>query len=180
GSRECAAFIKSVGNRIERRIVLITPSERHGLDDLKSAGFTGYLVKPVRAASLKAQLVAEDSSDSATTKTESISAQPDAGEPRKGLNVLIAEDNEINALLVRTRLSKLGHWPSAAANGWAALEAWQGARKAGAPYDVVLMDVHMPGIDGLEAARRIRAAEAESGLHTPIIALTANAFAEDR
>jgi len=60
-------------------------------------------------------------------------------------------------------------------------DSWQAAQQAGTPYDLILMDVHMPGIDGLEAARRIRDAEAESGKpRTPIIALTANAFDEDR
>jgi signal transduction histidine kinase/DNA-binding response OmpR family regulator len=182
GARDCARFVETVGDRIDRRIVLITPSERQGLDALKDAGFTGYLVKPVRAASLKAQLLAENAFEGTVTKSTATNAQPDAIDidARKGLNVLIAEDNEINALLVRSLLSKLGHWPSSAANGAVAIEAWQEACEAGAPFDVVLMDVHMPGIDGLEAARRIRAAEAESGRHTPIIALTANAFAEDR
>jgi CheY-like chemotaxis protein len=63
-----------------------------------------------------------------------------------------------------------------------ALERWQAARDAGQPFDLILMDMHMPGVDGLEAARRIRAMEASAvGSHrTPIIALTANAFAEDR
>ena len=66
-------------------------------------------------------------------------------------------------------------------NGAAAVEAWLSARDAGEPYNLVLMDLHMPGSDGLEATRRIRAAESTSRHpRTPIIALTANAFEEDR
>src|SRR5262249_11526097 len=91
-----------------------------------------------------------------------------------------AEDNEINALLTRTLLSKLGHWPTMAHNGASALEAWQTARRNGKPFDVVLMDLHMPEVDGLEAARCIREAEKDAEFATPIIALTASAFAEDR
>ena len=95
--------------------------------------------------------------------------------------MLVAEDNDINALLTRSLLTRLGHRPEVTPDGAAAIESWQAAREAGTPYDLILMDVHMPGIDGLEAARRIRAAEAESGNpRTPIIALTANAFDEDR
>jgi CheY-like chemotaxis protein len=95
--------------------------------------------------------------------------------------VLVAEDNEINALLTRSLLTRLGHVPVMAESGGVALERWHDAREKGAPYDLVLMDMHMPGVDGLQAARRIRAAEAESNDRpTPIIALTANAFAEDR
>src|SRR5207244_8564456 len=98
----------------------------------------------------------------------------------KELSILVAEDNDINALLARALLAKLGHRPTIASTGAAAIEAWLSARAAGAPYDLVLMDVHMPQIDGLEATRRIRAAEADSTHRSPIIALTANAFSEDR
>ena len=183
GANACASFVAAVGGQIFRRIVLITPSERNGLAALKEAGFTGYLVKPARASSLKTQLVASNTFEGAAlAEATLIGAQADTSDITTGkkLNVLVAEDNEINALLARSLLSKLGHRPTTAANGTAALEAWQAARAAGTPHDLVLMDLHMPGIDGLEAARRIRSAEADSSRRTPIIALTANAFAEDR
>ena len=76
---------------------------------------------------------------------------------------------------------KLGHRPSVATTGTDAVDSFLAARAAGEPYDLVLMDLHMPGIDGLEAVRRIRAAEVKSSIaRTRIIALTASAFAEDR
>jgi CheY-like chemotaxis protein len=82
-------------------------------------------------------------------------------------------------LLARSLLTRLGHRPTVATNGDAAFDAWLSAREAGDPYAIVLMDVHMPGSDGIEATRRIRDAEA-GGPRTPIVALTANAFEEDR
>ena len=66
-------------------------------------------------------------------------------------------------------------------SGDAAVEAWRACEVDGAPYDLLLMDLHMPGRDGIEAARTIRALEAERGARrVPIFALTANAFEEDR
>jgi CheY-like chemotaxis protein len=99
----------------------------------------------------------------------------------RGLSILVAEDNEINALLARALLTRLGHRPTVVGNGAAALESWLVARAGGAPYDLVLMDVQMPGMDGLQAARRIRATEAAAG-ERPVrmLALTANAQSEDR
>jgi PAS domain S-box-containing protein len=167
-----------------RRIVLITPAERHRLPALKAAGFAGYLVKPIRAASLKAQLVAAPHFDGiAAGEAATPPAAAEINGARRPLHVLVAEDNEINALLTRTLLIRLGHVPVMAESGSMALERWHDAREKGAPYDLVLMDMHMPGMDGLEAARRIRVAEAKAEHNdrpTPIIALTANAFAEDR
>jgi PAS domain S-box-containing protein len=167
--------------RVPRRIVLVTPAARHDLPALKAAGFTGYLVKPVRSASLAARLTAPDQAfDRASDMADSIS-EADGAAPAGSLPILVAEDNEINALLARALLTRLGHRPTIAADGAATVAAWRAAQAAGEPFSLILMDVHMPGSDGIEAARRIRAAEAEQGLaHTPIIALTANALEEER
>jgi CheY-like chemotaxis protein len=165
---------------LRRRIVLITPATRHELPALRDAGFTSYLVKPVRAASLAARLTgATDAFGLGTLTPVGPDTATGAASAAPGLTILVAEDNEINALLARALLAKLGHRPSVATNGAAAVDSWLAARAAGTPYDLVLMDVHMPGTDGLEATRRIRAEEESSG-HTPILAVTANAFAEDR
>jgi signal transduction histidine kinase/CheY-like chemotaxis protein len=166
-------------DHVRQRIILIAPAARHELPTLQDAGVTGYLIKPVRAASLAARLA--PSSVSTTSGAEDLREDVAAPMPGKGLSILVAEDNDINALLARALLAKLGHRPTVASNGVAAIESWQAAQAAGTPYDVVLMDVHMPGLDGFEATRRMRAAEAERGSsRTRIIALTANASAEDR
>ena len=168
-----------------RRIVLIRPTERHELPALKERGFTGYLVKPVRMASLAARLIAEDAFEDMAPEIsgpdQTDAAATDGKGKGIGLSILVAEDNEINALLARALLTRLGHRPTVAGNGAAAVESWAAARAAGKPYDLVLMDVQMPGMDGLQAARRIRAAETQAG-DRPVrmLALTANAQSEDR
>jgi PAS domain S-box-containing protein len=164
---------------IPRRIALVTPAMRHELAALKTAGFTGYLIKPVRAVSLAARFSTDDVFEpSGAIEPAEL---PSGGPSGNGLTVLVAEDNEINALLTRALLVKLGHRPTMAGTGSAAIDCWLAARAAGMPFDRVLMDLHMPGMDGLQAARRIREIEAEDD--SPpirIIALTANASVEDR
>jgi signal transduction histidine kinase/DNA-binding response OmpR family regulator len=155
-----------------RRIVLIAPGERHRLSAIRELGFTGYLIKPVREASLAVMLA-----DDAPAIVPSDFEFSEPGAPSRSLSILVAEDNEINALLTRALLSKLGHRPSGVAGGEAAIAAWQRGQTGDEPYDLVLMDLHMPGLDGLEATRRIRALE--STTRTPIVALTASALAED-
>jgi PAS domain S-box-containing protein len=174
-SRELARAAASV----PQRIVLVTPAMRTELAALKDAGFTGYLIKPVRAASLAARLSTNDGFESGGMSEGA--EPPSTAHAGGGLSILVAEDNDINALLTRALLIKLGHHPTVAANGAAAVDCWVAARAGHAPFDRILMDLHMPGMDGLEAARRIRANEAEIGApRTPILALTANASAEDR
>ncbi len=165
------------------RIAMFTPAARHELDPAMMASFNGYLVKPLRAASLAARLtapgasLAPDMPEENASATDSMSAAVTA----RGLSVLVAEDNEINALLIRSLLTRLGHRPVIATDGEQALESWIAAEIAGAPYDLVLMDVQMPKLDGIETTKKIREREAERSLrHTPVIALTANTLVDDR
>src|SRR5690606_19788170 len=85
------------------------------------------------------------------------------------------------ALLARSLLHRLGHRVTVVDDGADALAQWQSARGEGRPFDLVLMDVQMPTLDGIAATRRIRALEAAAGTRrTPIVALTANTASEDR
>jgi CheY-like chemotaxis protein len=158
--------------------VLLAPAERAELDALRAASFDSYLVKPVRAASLAARLAAPMLTPPLVPDLEHEQA-PGRELTRGRLMVLVAEDNEINALLIQAMLARLGHAPTVVGNGMAAVTAVATAHAMGAAYDVVLMDLHLPGMDGLEATRRIRAL-GDNGGGIPIVALTANASAEDR
>ncbi|MBV8790616.1 MAG: response regulator, partial [Pseudolabrys sp.] len=176
---QMSAICQLAGVNAARRIVLVTPPQRTALPVLKESGFTDYLVKPVRGASLTARVAGHEVEPAFAEAAPSIFADPVQDEPKEPrLSVLVAEDNEINALLTRALLARLGHAAKLVANGEAAIEAWRAARMAGEPFDLLLMDVNMPGLDGLEAARRIRSLEGE--FRTPIYALTANASVNDR
>jgi signal transduction histidine kinase/CheY-like chemotaxis protein len=178
GQAHCEELAR-LGGAARRRIVLVTPEDRPSLSALHEAGFTGYLVKPIRTASLAVRFGRDEDGDVAVPLAPTGEAAP--ADAPGGLSILIAEDNEINALLARALVSKLGHAPTLVINGEQAIEAWCAAGAAGRPFDTILMDVQMPELDGLAATRRIRAFEANAGLSaTPIVALTANAYAEDR
>jgi PAS domain S-box-containing protein len=185
GAEEVERLADSARPFASRRLVMFTPAARHEVQRTAAASaFTGYLVKPLRAASLAARLTAESSAPELAAEALAEEAQPaaaPAAESSRGLSVLVAEDNEINALLMRSLLARLGHQAVIATNGEAALESWLSAKSAGTPYDLVLMDIQMPALDGIETTRRIRAREAaQAARKTPILALTANALVEDR
>jgi PAS domain S-box-containing protein len=186
GADEMALLAKAARAHATQRIVMFTPATRHELQLASVSAFTGYLVKPLRAASLAARLTMTPevlapnlAADDLTEAADDAATPPMA--PARGLSVLVAEDNEINALLMRSLLTRLGHNAVITTNGEEALESWLAARSAGAPYDLVLMDIQMPQLDGIETANRIRAREAgQPGRRTPILALTANTLVEDR
>lgn len=157
-----------------KAVVLLTPEQRDRIDRLKAAGFSGYLIKPLRAASMVAQVlrasVAHGHED-AHSAEEPAHDDRIAGAVAHGVRVLLAEDNPINALLARTLLEREGCKVDRVADGEQAVAA----AVAGA-YDLILMDLRMPGLSGVDAARALRA----KGVAAPIAALTADAFDEDK
>jgi len=154
-----------------RSLVLLAPEERARIPRCRAAGFAGYLIKPLRRASLSERVlaaagIAGDRPAEAAIEDDRITAS--AG---LGLRILLAEDNPINALLARSLLEREGCIVDRAANGREAVEA-----AAVSAYDLILMDVRMPLMDGLVATIALRA----RGLAAPVVALTADAFADDR
>jgi signal transduction histidine kinase/DNA-binding response OmpR family regulator len=186
GAEEVVTLGEAARAHATQRIVMFTPAARHELQSSASSAFTGYLIKPLRAASLAARLTTAPEVPAPNLAGDVLIEVPDEAEapataPARGLSILVAEDNEINALLMRSLLSRLGHHAVITTNGEQALESWLAAQSAGTPYDLVLMDIQMPQLDGIETTKRIRHLEAgRPGRQTPILALTANTLVEDR
>ena len=153
--------------------VLVTPTDRTRLADLRRAGFVAHLVKPVRAASLARVVVAVGDGRG----LEDAAATPPRAATGGGFDLLLADDNEINALLGRALLETLGHSVAVVADGAAAVAAVAEARQRGRPFAGVLMDLHMPGMDGFAAIRALRLAEANEPHRLGIVALTADGTA---
>jgi PAS domain S-box-containing protein len=164
-----------------QRIVMFTPATRQELQPSATSALTGYLVKPLRAASLAARLTTAPEVTAPSLEPAIDPIETPAARSAKGLSILVAEDNQINALLIRSLLGRLGHDTVITTNGTEALESWLSAKAAGTPYDLVLMDIQMPQLNGIETTKRMRLLEAgEPGGRTPILALTANTLVEDR
>ena len=136
-------------------------------------GVAYHLVKPVKRSALLETIVAAKHGQPRARKATD-SSKP-VGTSLRRVRVLVAEDNAAARLIISRRLEGHGHEVTLAGNGEEALEALQDRS-----YDVVLMDVEMPRMNGLEATGRIREMEAGTGAHTPIIAMTAYALKEDQ
>ncbi|MCP8938080.1 ATP-binding protein [Alsobacter sp. SYSU M60028] len=180
---DAARTLANEGQRlgVPRRLVMLSPFERRAFGPPTAVGFDGYLVKPVRERALAPRLRApgmERHGASVAVPPPSAFVGP-AGPER---HVLLAEDNDINALLTTKLLERHGAKVTWARDGLAAVDKFRACCDGLVPpFDLVLMDVRMPGLDGHDATRRIRAIEAELGRpRTRIVALSANAFEEDR
>jgi signal transduction histidine kinase/DNA-binding response OmpR family regulator len=177
-------------------IMLTSGSQRSSANGFITAGFSAFLTKPlVRSAQLKEILVKSwdergtpgvhsalpappaavlPDSTAAALPTPQQNAITDSKQPRP-TRVLVAEDNTVNRLLVKRMFQKLGHCIDLASNG---REAVRMATEK--PYDIIFMDCSMPELDGYQATAQLRDHERACARRVPIIALTANAMAEDR
>jgi len=156
-------------------LVMLTSGQREA--DAEGIELVAFLTKPIKASQLYNVLVGLFAEEARPIERRDVAAKPQFDTQmgqRLPLRILVAEDNVINQQVALSFLERLGYRADVAANG---LEVLQSLRRQ--PYDVVLMDVHMPEMDGLEATRRIRqefAAEAQPR----IVAMTADAMREDR
>jgi signal transduction histidine kinase/CheY-like chemotaxis protein len=158
-------------------IVMLTSSE-HSLSVAKcrELGVGAFLVKPIKAPDLLksmlkilGKLPSESPAPAPTAKQQPtpVSAFP--------LNILVAEDNPVNQKLAIVLLERAGHQVSLAVNGAEAVTRWRET-----DFDLILMDVQMPELDGLEATRQIRREEQTTRRHVPIVAVTAHSMTGDR
>jgi signal transduction histidine kinase/CheY-like chemotaxis protein len=173
--------IKNTPNLTNAFILMLTSGEHLGdLARCRELGVSAFLTKPVRRAELRAAMV----SALADQRGDSQSAQDllalagriaKSTSPSSGACILLAEDNAVNQKVASAILEKAGHSAVLAPTGRKALSLW-GEQQ----FDLILMDVQMPDMDGFEATAAIRERERQSGAHIPIIAMTAHAMSGDR
>jgi CheY-like chemotaxis protein len=160
-------------------IVLLTSSGLPGeIEECRRAGIKAYLLKPCTRREIESALrqVLSPEEDTSSSPMPLVTRASLQGASHAPVHVLLAEDNAVNELLTVTLLRRWGHEVTVAINGEQAV-----ALHAQHRFDAVLMDVHMPGMSGLEATRRMRDEEHRTGRpRTPVIALTASAMEADR
>ncbi|MFM2422964.1 MAG: hypothetical protein RL291_1494 [Pseudomonadota bacterium] len=166
-----------------RGIVVLDLQDQRRFKIFEARGFDALIARPHKQRALVDVLASPVTAGGILPAPRIEAAQPASVMPSGGLRVLLVEDNDINLLLAQRMLEKFGCSIATAHNGVAAVSAIDRHIAGLEKFDLVLMDVHMPVMDGLEAARTIRQRFQSLGQLDqcpPIVALTANAFAEDR
>ncbi len=155
-------------------MMLTSAGHRRDVERCRQLGIVAYLFKPVRRRELLAAILSALAQPRAVSHS-AVVIKTEQTAQGNGLHILLAEDNRVNQIVATRLAEKMGHSVVVAANGQLAL-----LLLATQPFDLVLMDVQMPEMDGLTAARRIRESEEGTPFHLPIIAMTAHAMKGDR
>jgi two-component system sensor histidine kinase/response regulator len=167
-------------------ILMLTSGEHLGdLARCRKLGISTFLTKPIRRAELRAAIAntlaadrgrgSRTAQDLRTLSDRTAKRASSGSAAASGAHILLAEDNVVNQRVARAMLEKAGHTIVIAHSGQSAVTLWEKE-----PFDLILMDVQMPDMDGFEATAAIRAREKISGAHIPIVAMTAHAMSEDR
>jgi len=169
---QVAERIREMSDATGATVMMLSSSGQYGdAARCRQLGVAAYLVKPISAADLLRSIVSI-MGKAPTAPRPQLAVARDSVAPRR---ILLAEDNHVNLFLALAILQQAGHAVTVARNGREAIDEYSRGT-----FDVVLMDVQMPEMGGLEATAAIRAIEAERGGHTPIIAMTAHAMKGDR
>jgi signal transduction histidine kinase/DNA-binding response OmpR family regulator len=171
-----AKAIKQAPNHSESVLIMLTSAGIRGdAERCRELGINAYLAKPVRRSELLEAIKLALGSHQRSENNLPVITRHLLRESRRQLKILLAEDNAVNQMLAVRLLEKRGHTVTVAQTGTLAVKAHESQ-----PFDLVLMDVQMPEMDGLEATIAIRQREKVSGKHIPIIAMTAHAMVGDR
>jgi two-component system, sensor histidine kinase and response regulator len=160
-------------------MMLSSAGQRGDASRCRELGIKAYLLKPLKRSELLRAIVATLSTSSQEPPHDALVTRHTMRQHRTALRVLLAEDNLVNQRLASRLLEKEGHEVTVAPDGSKAVEAWSRA-EAAAPFDLVLMDVQMPVMDGFQATAAIRQEERNTGRHVSIVAMTAHAMQGDR
>jgi CheY-like chemotaxis protein len=155
-------------------IMLTSTGERGDGSRCVKLGIAAYLMKPIKQSELFFTICKVLQKTAPGADRTSLITRHTIRESKRRLHILLAEDNLVNQKLAVKILERMGHSVSVAANGKRAIETLENGE-----FDLVLMDVQMPEMDGLEATRLIRESEKTTGSHVPIMAMTAYAMKED-
>jgi CheY-like chemotaxis protein len=156
-----------------KTVMLTSMGQRGDASRCREVGIAGYLLKPVRQSELL-EMICRVLQPSPPSEAPALETRHTLREGRRRLQILLAEDNLINQTIAVRLLEKRGYVVTVAGDGRAVLSAIEKQS-----FDMVLMDVQMPEMDGLQATAAIRQREQPGGHRLPILAMTANAFKED-
>ena len=170
---QVTAAIKEDSTLSDPVIMMLTSDDRRdGIKRSKELGITDYLIKPIKWSDLKESVMNALGRKAAAALDQTQLAKPTAQEDLSPLHILLVEDNANNRMLIQAFLKKTPYTIDTAENGEIAVKKFTAGQ-----YDIVLMDIEMPVMDGLTATGKIRQWEAENQVKaTPIIALTAHAL----